>query len=83
MRTITARWTQKCRECSRPVEKDSEAAYDDDTKQIYHPECSPEEPEQSGKTGAFSAKTDGYRRPEKSPDQIADDLGFDRNGDLK
>ncbi len=81
VRTISAKFHSKCHECGRPIAPKDEAIYDDDSKWIWHPECAPDS--DNSKVGPFSAATDGYRRPERTPDQLADDLGFDKNGDLK
>lgn len=79
MRTISARFTSNCHECGKPVEKDSEAIFDDDTRWIFHPACAPDQ-EGSSKTGQFSASTDGYRAPKK-PEELADELGFGKPGE--
>lgn len=43
MRTILARFAQRCRECNGDIAIKGEIAYDDETKRAYHPECAPAE----------------------------------------
>ena len=81
MKTFHAKYRSKCHECARTIEVDDLMAWDSDNRWGFHPECEPEV--DNFKVGPFSAKTDGYRKPEKMPEELADSLGFDKNGDLK
>lgn len=43
MRSITAKYASRCKKCGGTIMQGTEAFYEDDSKKIYHPACSPQE----------------------------------------
>ncbi len=80
---ITAKYDGRCGECGRRIDAGDEIEYID--KKAYHPDCIEAEisladdRKRNPKSDTPSAKDDGYRKPEKTPEQIADSLGFTKD----
>ena len=67
VRTISAKFAQRCRNCSEPIEVDSTIIYDDETKRAYHPHCAPpDQAELYGQSAALElAESLGFRPHEE------------------
>lgn len=67
MRTIKTKWKDRCYTCKGEIPKDSDAAYDDDKRRIYH-----------NTSKCLPAEAPDTLFPDPKAVDLADTLGFEK-----